>query len=532
MIEKKSLVQKMLRLSLLLCLTFSITWYCCGQVKVQAGERVGKAITETPKQGGSLKIGINGDAASIGYPPLMSRYYDYILSRPCVEALGRNDRTGKLVPWLATSWRIDPKSKTVAIALRKDVKFHDGTDFNAAAVKWNLDQFRDAGREELKNVASIDIIDNYTIRINLASFDNTIMMGLIYAAGPMISPTAFNKNGKDWCSTHPVGTGPFQFVSWERDTAIKYRRFNGYWQNGKPYLDSLEWRIIKDTVTANAALKAQEIDVNVTVSPTDVQGLRGSYNVVRLDTQLGVSLTGLTGDSAHPDSPFANVKVRQAIGYAVDRNAIVDTIFRGFGTPTAQWGAPPNWAYNQKMKVFYNPEKARKLLAEAGYPNGFKTKLLGQNLPDIVNMMTAVQEYLARVGIEAQIDPADGGRFRMAVTGPGWDGLIVSSIKCDGDNLYHMRTMVHSSGSLYGKNLTHPQKIDKLIDEAAAASNMRTKTTLMHQLQQVIFEEYSIFAPVFLTEQIAAKHPSIHNDGFYLTEGTEWTPENVWMKKK
>ena len=172
------------------------------------------------------------------------------------------------------------KEKTIVISLTKGIKFHDGTDFNAEAVKWNIDQHlavKGPGTEMLK---SVDVLDAYTVRLNLLEWDNRVTSNLAAQLGMIISPTACKKNGKEWAAKHPVGTGPFEFVSWQKDVRTTYKKFPGYWQKGKPYLDRIEWNIIGETFTREAALRGGEIDVVLFPAPNDIAGLEKDGFVV------------------------------------------------------------------------------------------------------------------------------------------------------------------------------------------------------------------------------------------------------------
>ena len=169
-------------------------------------------------------------------------------------------RKGLPVPWLATGWKIAKDLRSITFTLRKGVKFHDGTDFNAEAVKWNLDRYRTSTNTELKSVESVEVLDPFTVKLNLSKWSSTLIDNFTMHAGMMISPTSFQKNGADWAKTHPVGTGPFKLAYWQRDTSVKFEKFPGYWQKGKPYLDGVEWVIIADMVTRTMAFKKGEAE--------------------------------------------------------------------------------------------------------------------------------------------------------------------------------------------------------------------------------------------------------------------------------
>ncbi|MCS7172316.1 MAG: ABC transporter substrate-binding protein [Armatimonadetes bacterium] len=169
---------------------------------------------------------------------------------PALEALVRVDKHGRVFPWLAERWTVLPDQNTILFRLRRGVKFHDGTDFHAQAAKWNLDRQIEA---RTIPVTSVEVADEYTIRVRLAEYNNiwpTIFGG---SRALMISPTAFTRNGVEWARWNPVGTGPFQIVRYERDVQAIYRRFERYWQAGKPYLEGVEYLFLVNPETRKMA---------------------------------------------------------------------------------------------------------------------------------------------------------------------------------------------------------------------------------------------------------------------------------------
>ena len=139
----------------------------------------------------------------------------------------RHYYNGRIEPWLAESWKVAPDKKSITFVLRKGVKFHDGTDFNAEAAKFNLDALKAGKNPGTEDWGSIDIIDAYTVRINLLKYSNILLSRFGATPGSMVSPTAFKTKGIEWARWNPVGTGPFEFVSFERDASMRYKKFMG-----------------------------------------------------------------------------------------------------------------------------------------------------------------------------------------------------------------------------------------------------------------------------------------------------------------
>jgi ABC-type transport system substrate-binding protein len=284
--RKKSILKKLFLLNVLSCCVICVMflfpfWAASAPASVQKGKTAERVPPKpTPQYGGILKILLVMEPASLGDP--VARPFDnmgVIIANGAVETLARYDQKGMPVPWLATGWKVSKDLRSIIFTLRKGVKFHDGTDFDAAAAKWNLDRYRTSDNPELKSVESIDVVDDSTIRLNLSTWSSTLIDNFTMHAGMMISPASFQKNGTDWAKVHPTGTGPFKFVSWQRDTGIKFEKFPGYWQKGKPYLDGVEWTIIADEVSRKMAFIKGDGNVLYIIEPKDVKDLEkdGKY---------------------------------------------------------------------------------------------------------------------------------------------------------------------------------------------------------------------------------------------------------------
>jgi ABC-type transport system substrate-binding protein len=279
-----------------------------------------------------------------------------------------------LKPWLATSWDVSPDGKAVTLKLRQGVKFHDGTDFNAEAVKFNLEldlKNNINGSAVLKKVVSYDIPDPYTIVINLSAPDSTLLnyfaQGII---GLMASPTAQQKptTPENITEVHMVGTGPFMYDSWQRDNYVQFKKNPNYWQPGKPYLDGFRWNFIPDFTASLLAFKSGQANAVLTLDPIDAIGLKNEGYSVSISPLA--MLHWLTTDASNPESPFAKLEVRQALEYALNKDEIA-AIGRGYFFPTTQFAQPEDGYYDSSIVPRnYNPAKAKELLTAAGYPNG------------------------------------------------------------------------------------------------------------------------------------------------------------------
>jgi peptide/nickel transport system substrate-binding protein len=461
---------------------------------------------------------------------------DSALSCPAIETLIRLDEGGNPIPWLATKWEISSDQRKIILHLRQGVKFHDGTPFNAQAAKWNFDEYRSKAIQgvEMKKVESVDVVDEYTIRLNLSATDNLLIHYLAIFPGMMISPTAFEKNGgKDWAIRNPVGTGPFTFKSWQRDVKVVYKRFDGYWQKGQPYLDGVEFQIIVDPMVKSAALKKGEVNVAVEIAPQEAANLAKESGLTISTTARPEGLWWFAGDNSHPDSPFAKLKVRQALAHAIENEVIIDRLGYGYLIPVNQGAGPKSWAFNPNLNYpySYDPEKAKQLLAEAGYPSGFKTVINAPNIAPLPDVAAAMQGYLANVGIKATINVMDAASWSAIVTG-GWDNSIMVD---------RISSVPHEYGAIsrnfaravYAKrypSMKPSEDTMKALDEAGATMDQNIIKASVHSAQQAIVDD-AMMNWLYVTPGIAAKQSRVQGDNLYTVMPGQWTPEAAYLTK-
>ncbi len=497
------------------------------------GAEAKKAASQAKLQyGGILKIAENQDGASIGYPPRLFPVVSMRQAAPALEPLFRNDAAGKPMPWLATAYKESITDKTITLMIRKGVKFHDDTDFNGEAVKWNLDTQTAAKAQGSEKFKSIEVVDNYTVRIDLTEWDSTISGYLSQGLGLIISPSAYKKNGEAWSASHPVGTGPFQFVSWEKDVRTVYRKFPGYWQKGKPYLDGIDFIPMPDSQTRQMSLRTKEIDIGMTMAAKDVEQFKKDGLVVT-QGKIGVGADTLVFDSANPKSPFSDIRVRRAAQYAVDTGALISEIYKGVAEPTNQWAYKGHWSYEPSVAGYpFNVKKAKELLAEAGYPNGFKTKLMYRTTPTDDLEFTAIQGFLKAVGIEVELEPVMPPKYNtVAFEGGKWEGLIQSGHWAYPDATAGLAARYNGGGKFYSLMLV-PEDYSKAIKAAVVASTFADKQKFTRQAIKLMTEKYCLKLIRHYLGAINVSQPYVHNHGLHETANSGfWTPEEVWLEK-
>jgi peptide/nickel transport system substrate-binding protein len=240
-------------------------------------------------------------------------------------------------------------------------------------------------------------------------------------------------------------------------------------------------------------------------------------------------------NSMDPNSPFSKLEVRQALSSSVDKKAIVEGLYYGYGKVSNQWAFPGSNEYNPDVKGYtYDPVKAKQLLAQAGYPNGFKTVIHLPNNPTQIAICTAIQGYMKAVGMDATMDIMDEGRRQEVSYRAGWDGINFAGPRAWGI-LSQMRRFLHGTKGNYPghtKSTMVTPKVDQLLDQAFEAADTKTQEQLMWQLQKMTIDEYCLYDVVMLTVSNAAESPKVMKSGFFETySGQLIPPAEMWLNK-
>lgn len=444
---------------------------------------------------------------------------------PIIDKLLRVNKYGQLVPHLIESWKYSDDGLQLTLNARKGVKFHDGTDFNAEAVKWNLLKARETNGT-LQLLSSIDVKDEYQALIKMKSFDNHFLPTLAYNGGNILSPTAYNAHDEEYVMVHPVGTGPFKFVKYETNVKLVVERFDDYWQQGKPYLDRIEMLYMKDMETAVKMLMDGKVDAVVNLNGSSAEKLKSEGYVI---SALPWTMEGLLPDSLNSDSVLADKRVRQAIEYAIDRPAIVKEFGHGYWQPLTQLATKKVCGYNPEIESrAYNPDKAKQLLAEAGYPEGFKTKLIGGEGTELKKIFTAVKGYLAAVGIKAEIEIADPELWKQYRANRPWHNAMLFRHFSSDPNFTWSLFDFHTARE-YGQTSVL-RNFDDILNDALQARDSDTLVKTTRNVVKHIFDE-AIVIPLILDSGISAANTKVHGLGFFEDHAMQWTPWNAWIER-
>lgn len=322
------------------------------------------------------------------------------------DTLVTRDADGNLAPCLATSWEAISDT-TWRFKLREDVYFHDGDHFDAEDAKFSLDRLNAEETAspiaELKNLDHTDIVDAYTIDLTFKAAEPIAPNKCVMFGGVMISKEYTQAHDADFLAKNPNGTGPYKFVSWVKDSEVVMEKNDAYW-NAAPAYDKLIFRVIPNQADMMAALMTGEIDIAPSITADLANSIAGNaaLKVVNADwiRTFFISLDTIGSQ------PLSDKRVRQAVNYAIDKQAIIDAIYSGYAKQVSTIIPAQNFGFDPECPSYgYDPEKARALLKEAGYENGFEITF-DANSAELTEIQ-AICGFLEDVGIKVNLNVVD-----------------------------------------------------------------------------------------------------------------------------
>jgi len=323
------------------------------------------------------------------------------------EGLVAIDKDGKIVPQLAKSWEISGDGLIYTFKLQQGVKFHDGEDFDSAVAKFALDRARgpESTNGQKRFFAAIDTIDTpdkQTLVLKLKERNGSLLYWLGWPASVMVG-TQSAANDK----TTPIGTGPFKFVSWTKGDRVELVANPGYWNTQtKLGLDKVTFRFIADAQAQAAALKSGDVDAFPEFAAPEM--MEGFKEDTKLVTVIGNTELKVVAGMNNTRKPFDDKRVRQALMMAIDRSTVIDGAWSGFGTAIGSHYTPNDRGYIDLTGTYpYDPEKAKALLAEAGYPNGFTFTIKTPQMPYAPRSAEIMQAMFAEIGVTMTIEPTE-----------------------------------------------------------------------------------------------------------------------------
>lgn len=491
------------RLALVLAL-LAVLLAACGGALTTPSPASEPTTAPATERGGTIIVGTETDieggdpikAAALATTRVLRNIYDGLVE----FKLG----TTELEPGLAESWTISDDGREYTFKLRQGITFHDGEPFNAQAVDFAFRrafdkdfEFFDATNTVgffLVGLQDVAVIDDNTVKLTLAEPNGAFLEFLGYGAGRIVSPRAVREHGNAWLTENPVGTGPFTFVSWEKGQKVELEANKDYWKPGEPKADKLIFVPIPEPTARVTALLTGQVNM-ITVVPPDAipqikanpafvydQGPGNHYWFIVLNTREG---------------PFADKRVRQAVNYAIDRQGLAEKILNGSAKPATQPMPAANWAYSPAITGYtYDPEKARQLLAEAGYPNGFSTNMIipvsGSGMMIPVQMNEYIQGNLRDVGINVAIQSYEWVSY-LGIWAQGLAGDVTMN------NQSIMSSEPYVMNFLFGSSFQPPNgwntgwysnpQVDELLTKALASAERSERAKYYAEAQALIVED-------------------------------------------
>jgi peptide/nickel transport system substrate-binding protein len=495
-------------MSIILVLSLLLT--ACGG----AGSEEAKQNKDSgePKSGGQLVYGRGADSISLD-PININDGESIRVTQNIFETLFQYDENLELQPKLAESYEVAEDGLTWTIKLKTGIKFQDGTDFNADAVVFNFERWMDPANpyhqgdfpyypflyggfkgDPNHKIEYVKAVDESTVEFKLTE---KIAPFISYLAIPMFgiaSPDAIKKYGEKF-GENPVGTGPFQFDSWTKNDKVVLKKNENYHVDGQPYLDEIIFRVIPDNSARLTALQSGEVDLIDGMNPDDADVIKGNdqFTVIErpsFNTGFMVFNTQM--------KPFDNVKVRQAINMAINKQELVDAFYSGYAEVAKNPFPSSLWGYNDEIEDYsYDVEAAKKLLAEAGYPNGFKTELWAMSntrpyMPQPLKVAEAIQANLKEIGIDAEIKTYEWATY-LEKTGNGehpmglygWTGVMA-----DPDNfLYPNLSSTNVEKPASNRAFYVNEEFTSLLEQAQVTFEQEERIKLYQKAQEIFHED-------------------------------------------
>jgi len=477
---------------------------------------------EGGKDGGRLQLQAAANVNNVGDPTGTAGPSDAAFSFPVVESLVRLDKNQNLQPWLAEEIIPAADFSSLTLKLRQGISFTDGTPFNADAAKYNLDNgINSVMWPNMKKVKECVIVDPYTIRLDFVDgkWDWTAVKALAgFWSVMMFSPTALKNNTPEWKMTHVVGTGPYMLTEYVRDQYLKYDRNDDYWR-GKPYLDGIDWYIIPQTEVALLSYKAGDLHT-IGVQAKDAEGLLDDGFAIIESNDVVFNMCILPS-SANPDSPLADIRVRRAVEYAIDKQELVDALTYGYGVPTNQEFTFAPYTNPDTVGYDFDLDMAKDLLAQAGYENGIQITCYQVDvMPDDLGL--AMQGQLIKAGIDFKIEKVGYLKFvEMIQGGEGWEGYVFS-YGFPGLTVDPASTLGNGPLNAVKKDgvwtrttwlsCDQPTELSELFSQSNSETDAAKRAAIIREISKKMTDDYCMWTFMYYNPILTSKSPLLKGD--------------------
>ncbi|PIC63612.1 ABC transporter substrate-binding protein [Sporosarcina sp. P13] len=493
----------------------------------------GESTNNTDGKEKTLVFGRGADSYTLD-PQNSNEIETWLVTKNIYETLVEFEKeTTDIVPALAETWNVSEDGKTWTFDLQENVKFHDGTDFNADAVVYNFERMmdknhpnRDGGeysvyramfngfKGEGSSIESVSALDENTVEFKLAEPQATFLTNLAMHAFGIISPEALKKYGQK-INENPVGTGPFTFVSWSPNDNITIVKNKEYWVSDLPKLDKIIYKVIPDNTARFTAMKNGELDIMVGLNPSDLKSVEANADLqVTLRPPLNVGYMSINNMKA----PLDNVKVRQAINHAVDKKGIADAYFYGLANPVKNLLPSTSWAYNDEISGYdYDLEKAKALLTEAGYPNGFDLEFSVTSNSRIymqqpTKMVEAIKSSFEKIGINVKVVTLEWATYLEKIRSGKHSVGLIGWVGDNGDPDNFLYSTLSKNNTVVGSAQNHMfyknDEVSDLLLQAKGIMDQEERTKVYKDVQKIVHED-APFVPLVEVKEAVVSGPNV-----------------------
>lgn len=483
---------------------------------------------------GTLVVALPLEPNSINPPNGADRMAGNVINQIFESLVELDNNSGELVPALATSWEVAEDGSVYTFALREGVTFHDGTPFNAQDVVATFEAGADPANAYAASYADVgvEVVDDYTVNVKPATPDVTFLRTM--AETPIISDEQFAAEGNAGIETNPIGTGPFKFVEWNKGDRLVLVANEAYWDESKPYLAEVIFRPIPESSTRLAAIQTGEVHIVNRLTPDEATSLADADSVEVVsypaDRVYYITFNNLTTGVGLPTE---DKRVRQAINYAVDREAIVEGLFGGNARLSSGFVTPSNLGFDETLAPYpYDPEQARALLEEAGYPDGFS---IGMACPvgaytNFEEVCQAIANYLSEVGITL-----DGGEIEFLESGVYWDREAAKELPpLFGDSWSASvgEALPRLNGALRGMDASYSSwydpEIAERLDQIEQSFDSEERAALYQELQAYMYDNPPF---IYLYEPISFEAIRSAVQGYVPNSVEQYYLKDVWLSE-
>lgn len=449
-----------------------------------------------------LNFGLTGEPVSMD-PSIGNEQNSWQVYYQIFDTLIFRENDGTYSPRLAEKWEMSEDGMELTFWLRDDVKFHNGEKFTAEDVKFTVERLLESPytSDIVIGIKGAEIIDDYTVKIIMEHPYGAILDCIAEVNFSIVCKKAVEEDEEGY-ARNPIGTGPYKFIEWSTGEKIEVTAFDDYYR-GRASIDGITFKIMNDTSTAAIALERGELDILPRAALTDKNSLTENENIEWYETDLAGSTFVIFN---YQNGPFSKREVRQAVGYAIDKEAMLQGASEGQGTVIESILPPACFGYSEDfVGSEYDPEKAKELLAEAGYPDGFSAVLKTNEDPLYYKPAEILQGQLSQIGINLEIEKMERGAFFTDAYGGNFE-IAVFNTTCpvpDADSILHF--YFHSSQIEAGCNLGYVNnaEFDQILTKAQQSTDTDERMELYNKANEIVRDD-GICVPLYASKAAIA----------------------------